>query len=127
MGVGPGISDGGLRVGDRIVVPFASACGACASCRAELYSCCANSNPDAGISEKTLGHPTCGIYGYSHLIGGFTSGFACGQTEYVRVVLADANGLKIESHQVTTPRSGGAGQVSASSPWTAPGFGRLTP
>ncbi|MEV5333601.1 zinc-dependent alcohol dehydrogenase [Streptomyces werraensis] len=91
--VGPGISDGKLRVGDRVVVPFPIACGACASCRAELYSCCENSNPNAGISEKMFGHPTCGIYGYSHLTGGF----AGGQAEYARVVLADANALKIES------------------------------
>ncbi|MFD8255543.1 zinc-dependent alcohol dehydrogenase [Streptomyces werraensis] len=91
--VGPGISDGKLRVGDRVVVPFPIACGGCASCRAELYSCCENSNPNAGISEKMFGHPTCGIYGYSHLTGGF----AGGQAEYARVVLADANALKIES------------------------------
>ncbi|GAA2550706.1 zinc-dependent alcohol dehydrogenase [Streptomyces levis] len=91
--VGPGISDGSLRVGDRVVVPFPIACGACASCRAELYSCCENSNPNAGISEKMFGHPTCGIYGYSHLTGGF----AGGQAEYARVVLADTNALKIES------------------------------
>ncbi|WP_166028083.1 zinc-dependent alcohol dehydrogenase [Streptomyces chilikensis] len=91
--VGPGISDGDLRVGDRVVVPFPIACGACASCRAELYSCCENTNPNAGLSEKLFGHPTAGIYGYSHLTGGF----AGGQAEYARVVLADANALKIES------------------------------
>ncbi|MFC8365145.1 zinc-dependent alcohol dehydrogenase [Streptomyces griseorubiginosus] len=91
--VGPGISDGTLRVGDRVVVPFPIACGACASCRAELYSCCENTNPNAGISEKMFGHPTAGIYGYSHLTGGF----AGGQAEYARVVLADTNALKIES------------------------------
>ncbi|MFF4626856.1 zinc-dependent alcohol dehydrogenase [Streptomyces griseorubiginosus] len=91
--VGPGIGDGTLRVGDRVVVPFPIACGACASCRAELYSCCENTNPNAGVSEKMFGHPTAGIYGYSHLTGGF----AGGQAEYARVVLADANALKIES------------------------------
>ncbi|MFF8953697.1 zinc-dependent alcohol dehydrogenase [Streptomyces sp. NPDC014940] len=88
--VGPGVSDR-LRVGDRVVVPFPIACGACASCRVELYSCCENTNPNAGISEKFFGHPTAGIYGYSHLTGGF----AGGQAEYARVVLADANVLKI--------------------------------
>ncbi len=88
--VGPGVNDK-LRVGDRVVVPFPIACGACASCRAELYSCCENTNPNAGISEKLFGHPTAGIYGYSHLTGGF----AGGQAEYARVVLADANVLKI--------------------------------
>ncbi|MEV6741725.1 zinc-dependent alcohol dehydrogenase [Streptomyces sp. NPDC051104] len=91
--VGPGISDDSLSVGDRVVVPFPIACGACAACRAELYSCCENSNPNAGVSEKFFGHPTAGIYGYSHLTGGF----AGGQAEYARVVLADANALKIES------------------------------
>ncbi|MCD0486059.1 glutathione-dependent formaldehyde dehydrogenase [Streptacidiphilus sp. ASG 303] len=91
--VGPGISHDRLRVGDRVVVPFPIACGACASCRAELYSCCENTNPNAGVSEKFFGHPTAGIYGYSHLTGGF----AGGQAEYARVVLADANVLKIES------------------------------
>src|SRR3954469_5351971 len=91
--VGPGADAAKLRVGDRVVMPSPIACGACASCRAELYSCCENSNPNAGISEKLFGHPTSGIYGYSHLTGGF----AGGQAEYARVVLADANALKIES------------------------------
>lgn len=90
---GPGIGDEGPRVGDRVVVPFPIACGACAACRAELYSCCENSNPNAGIAEKFFGHPTAGIYGYSHLTGGF----AGGQAEYARVVFADVNALRIES------------------------------
>ncbi|MGW5773370.1 zinc-dependent alcohol dehydrogenase [Streptomyces longwoodensis] len=90
--VGPGVNPK-LRVGDRVVVPFPIACGVCAPCRAELYSCCENTNPNAGISEKLFGHPTAGIYGYSHLTGGF----AGGQAEYARVVLADANVLKIDS------------------------------
>ncbi|MEU5180199.1 zinc-dependent alcohol dehydrogenase [Streptomyces longwoodensis] len=90
--VGPGVNPK-LRVGDRVVVPFPIACGVCAPCRAELYSCCENTNPNAGISEKLFGHPTAGIYGYSHLTGGF----AGGQAEYARAVLADANVLKIDS------------------------------
>ncbi|MFI1532869.1 zinc-dependent alcohol dehydrogenase [Streptomyces anandii] len=90
---GPGMTDGELRPGDRVVVPFPIACGACASCRAELYSCCENTNPNAGVAEKFFGHPTAGIYGYSHLTGGF----AGGQAQYARVVLADVNALKIES------------------------------
>ncbi|MFI0998300.1 zinc-dependent alcohol dehydrogenase [Streptomyces galbus] len=90
--VGPGVNPK-LRVGDRVVVPFPIACGVCAPCRAELYSCCENTNPNAGISEKLFGHPTAGIYGYSHLTGGF----AGGQAEYARVVLADANVLKVDS------------------------------
>jgi threonine dehydrogenase-like Zn-dependent dehydrogenase len=56
------------------VVPFPIACGACAACAAELYSCCENSNPNAGIAEKMFGHPGGGIFGYSHLTGGFAGG-----------------------------------------------------
>jgi len=91
--VGPDVSQDKLRVGDRVVVPFPIACGACAACRAELYSLCENSNPNAGLAEKFFGHPTCGIFGYSHLTGGF----AGGQAEYARVPFADVNPLKIES------------------------------
>jgi threonine dehydrogenase-like Zn-dependent dehydrogenase len=74
-------------------VPFPIACGACAACRAELYSCCENTNPNAGIAEKMFGHPTAGIFGYSHLTGGF----AGGQAEYLRVPFADVGPLVIES------------------------------
>jgi len=63
-----------LKVGDRVVVPFPIACGACAACAAELYSCCENSNPNAGIAEKMFGHPIAGMFGYSHLTGGFAGG-----------------------------------------------------
>lgn len=91
--VGDGIEKDKLRVGDRVVVPFPIACGACAACRAELYSVCENSNPNAGLAEKFFGHPTAGIFGYSHLTGGF----AGGQAEYARVPFADFGPLKIES------------------------------
>jgi threonine dehydrogenase-like Zn-dependent dehydrogenase len=91
--VGSGVDAERLRVGDRVVVPFAIACGACAACAAELYSCCENTNPNAGIAEKLFGHPLCGIFGYSHLTGGF----AGGQAEYVRVPFADVGPLRIES------------------------------
>lgn len=91
--VGPDVPAARLQVGDRVVVPFPIACGACAACQAELYSCCENSNPNAGIAEKLFGHPTAGIFGYSHLTGGF----AGGQAEYVRVPFADVGPLKIES------------------------------
>jgi len=50
--VGRGVDPGRLRVGDRVVVPFPIACGACAACAAELYSCCENSNPNAGIRRR---------------------------------------------------------------------------
>ena len=91
--VGPGVDPDQLRIGDRVVVPFPIACGACAACGAELYSCCENSNPNAGLAEKMFGHPVAGIFGYSHLTGGF----AGGQAEYARVPFADVGPLKIES------------------------------
>jgi threonine dehydrogenase-like Zn-dependent dehydrogenase len=81
-----------LKQGDRVVVPFPIACGNCWSCRHELYSLCENSNPNAGLAEKMFGHSTCGIFGYSHLTGGY----AGGQAEYARVPFADVGPLKIE-------------------------------
>jgi threonine dehydrogenase-like Zn-dependent dehydrogenase len=89
--VGPGVDPDRLRVGDRVVVPFPIACGACNACAAQLYSCCENSNPNAGIAEKLYGHPVAGIFGYSHLTGGY----AGGQAEYVRVPFADVGPLKV--------------------------------
>jgi len=91
--VGAGVDSSRLSVGDRVVVPFPIACGACAACQAELYSCCENSNPNAGIAEKMFGHPVAGIFGYSHLTGGF----AGGQAEYARVPFADVGPLRVES------------------------------
>ncbi|HEX3160868.1 MAG TPA: zinc-dependent alcohol dehydrogenase [Gemmatimonadaceae bacterium] len=80
-----------VRVGDRVVVPFPIACGQCGPCRAGAYSLCENSNPNAYIAEKMLGHSPAGIFGYSHLTGGF----AGGQAEYVRVPFADVGPLKV--------------------------------
>ncbi len=90
--VGSGVGADKLRVGDRVVVPFPIACGACNACKAELFSCCENTNPNAGMAEKLFGHPVAGIFGYSHLTGGY----AGGQSEYVRVPFADVGPLKIE-------------------------------
>jgi len=89
--VGPGVSN--LSVGDRVVVPFPIACGACNSCNADLYSLCENSNPNAGMAEKLWGHASAGMFGYSHLTGGF----AGGQAEYARVPFADIGPIKIEN------------------------------
>jgi len=89
--LGPAVSN--LSVGDRVVVPFPIACGACNSCKAELYSLCENTNPNAGMAEKLWGHASGGIFGYSHLTGGF----AGGQAEYARVPFADVGPIKIES------------------------------
>jgi threonine dehydrogenase-like Zn-dependent dehydrogenase len=83
---------GNLKVGDRVVVPFPIACGNCWACRHELYSVCENSNPNAGMAEKMFGHSTAGIFGYSHLTGGY----AGGQAEYARVPYADIGPLKVE-------------------------------
>ncbi len=88
--VGPDV--GNLHVGDRVVVPFPIACGNCNACQAEAYSLCENSNPNGAIAEKVHGHPMCGIFGYSHMTGGY----AGGQAEYVRVPFADVGPLRIE-------------------------------
>jgi len=82
-----------LQVGDRVVVPFPIACGGCWSCRHGLFSLCENTNPNARMAEKMFGFPTAGIFGYSHLTGGF----AGGQAEYARVPFADVGPLKIEN------------------------------
>jgi threonine dehydrogenase-like Zn-dependent dehydrogenase len=82
-----------LQIGDRVVVPFPIACGRCTNCRNELYSICENSNPNAVMAEKMFGHPTAGIFGYSHLTGGF----AGGQAEYARVPFANVGPIKIEN------------------------------
>lgn len=82
-----------LRVGDRVVVPFPIACGACWSCEQGLFSVCENTNPNAWMAEKLWGHSPCGIFGYSHLVGGF----AGGQAEYARVPFADVGPIKVDS------------------------------
>jgi threonine dehydrogenase-like Zn-dependent dehydrogenase len=83
-----------LAVGDRVVVPFPIACGHCAQCERDLYSLCENSNPNAWMAEKLWGYSPCGIFGYSHLLGGY----AGGQAEYVRVPFADVGPLKVPQH-----------------------------
>ena len=80
-----------LRSGDRVVVPFPIACGHCRACEQQLYSLCENSNPNAWMAEKLMGHSPAGAFGYSHLLGGF----AGGQAEYVRVPFADVGPLKV--------------------------------
>jgi threonine dehydrogenase-like Zn-dependent dehydrogenase len=80
-----------LRVGDRVVTAFPIACGRCFFCRDELFSLCENSNPNAWIAESMMGHSPAGIFGYSHMLGGF----AGGQAEYARVPFADVGTIKI--------------------------------
>jgi threonine dehydrogenase-like Zn-dependent dehydrogenase len=82
-----------LRRGDRVVVPFVIACGHCFFCSKQLYSCCDTTNPDAEKASKLMGHAPAGLFGYSHLLGGY----AGGQAEYLRVPYADVGPIKIES------------------------------
>jgi threonine dehydrogenase-like Zn-dependent dehydrogenase len=91
MEVGAGVKN--LKPGDRVVVPFPIACGKCYFCEHELYSLCENSNPNAWMAEKLWGHSPSGIFGYSHLLGGY----AGGQAEYARVPFADVGPIKIEN------------------------------
>jgi threonine dehydrogenase-like Zn-dependent dehydrogenase len=87
--VGPSVRN--LRIGDRVVVPFPIACGECNACRRDLFASCENSNPNAWMAEKLFGHSPAGIFGYSHLTGGF----AGGQAEFARVPFADIGPLKV--------------------------------
>jgi threonine dehydrogenase-like Zn-dependent dehydrogenase len=91
MEVGKGVTN--LKVGERVVVPFAIACGNCWQCQHQNWSLCENSNPNAALVEKVMGHASSGAFGYSHMTGGF----AGGQAEYVRVPFADVGPLKIEN------------------------------
>ena len=90
--VGKGVTN--LSVGDRVVVPFPIACGHCAQCEREMYSLCENSNPNGWMAEKLYGYSPCGIFGYSHMLGGY----AGGQAEYARVPFADIGPLKVPGH-----------------------------
>ena len=80
-----------LKVGDRVVVPFTIACGRCYFCRQELWSLCDNSNPNAWMAEKISGYSGSGLFGYSHMYGGYPGG----QAEYARVPFADVGPIKV--------------------------------
>jgi threonine dehydrogenase-like Zn-dependent dehydrogenase len=82
-----------LKAGDRVVVPFPISCGNCFFCKKEMFSLCENSNPNAPLGEKMFGHSPCGIFGYTHMLGGY----AGGQAEYARVPFADVGPIKIEN------------------------------
>jgi len=88
--VGSGVE--GLQIGARVVVPFPIACGACWFCKSDLWSLCDNTNPNGALGDTFFGHAPAGIFGYSHLMGGY----AGGQAEYVRVPFADVGPMVVE-------------------------------
>lgn len=92
MELGPDVKN--LAVGDRVVVPFPIACGRCRACLEQNFALCENSNPNAWMAEKLWGHSPAGLFGYTHMLGGF----AGGQAEYVRVPFADVGPLKVPRH-----------------------------
>ncbi len=83
-----------LHIGDRVIVPFAIACGGCYFCKNGLWSLCDNSNPNADVAETIYGYSAAGLFGYSHMFGGY----AGGQAEYVRVPFADVGPIKVPPH-----------------------------
>jgi threonine dehydrogenase-like Zn-dependent dehydrogenase len=89
--VGPDVDKNKLKKGDRVVVPFPIGCGECFFCRRQLWSCCDNTNPKAYLAEQAFGETTAGIFGYSHLTGGYSGA----QAEFLRVPLADVNCQKM--------------------------------
>src|SRR6185437_16435434 len=90
--VGPEVKN--RKVGDRVVTAFPISCGKCFFCKQQMFSLCENSNPNAWMAEKMFGHAPCGIFGYSHLTGGF----AGGQAEYARVPFADIGPIKVPEY-----------------------------
>ena len=87
--IGPGVKK--LKVGDRVVVPFTISCGSCFFCERGLFSLCDTSNPNADMAKAVMGQSPAGLFGYSHMLGGF----AGGQAEYLRVPYADVGPIKI--------------------------------
>src|SRR3954467_15047651 len=86
-----------LKVGDRVVVPFTIFCGECEQCRKGNYSVCERTNREKGLADKAFGHTTAGLFGYSHLTGGYSGG----QAEYVRVPYADCTHIKVPPNNLT--------------------------
>ena len=88
--VGPG-AKGKLSVGDRVVIPFTINCDECDQCKRGYYSVCENTNRNKHAADKMFGHTTAGLFGYTHLTGGYQGG----QAEYLRVPFADATHIKV--------------------------------
>ena len=82
-----------LEVGDRVVVPFTISCGSCWFCEEDMYSLCDNSNPNAEVAAAEMGQSPAGLFGYSHMLGGYEGG----QAEYLRVPYADVGPIKVDS------------------------------
>ena len=80
-----------FKVGDRVVVPFNISCGDCFFCKKGLFSLCDRSNPNAKMAAEVMGHSPAGLFGYSHLVGGY----AGGQAEYLRVPYGDVGPIKV--------------------------------
>ena len=80
-----------LGIGDRVVVPFTISCGQCWFCRKGMYSCCDRTNPNAEMAIKAMGHSPAGLFGFSHMLGGYSGG----QAEYLRVPMADVGPIKV--------------------------------
>ena len=80
-----------LKIGDRVVVPFTIACGECFFCKRGFFSGCERTNPNAATAEKLWGHSPAGLFGYSHMLGGYRGG----QAEYLRVPYADVGPIKV--------------------------------
>jgi threonine dehydrogenase-like Zn-dependent dehydrogenase len=91
--VGPEVTR--LKKGDRVVVPFVIACGSCFFCEKSLFSCCDTTNPDAAALAEMQGHAGAGLFGYSHLYGGYPGG----QAQYLRVPHADVGPVIVRSDQ----------------------------
>lgn len=87
--VGPGVQK--LKKGDRVVVPFTISCGQCRFCKMTMFSLCDTSNPNAEVAKKAMGHSPAGLFGFSHMLGGY----AGGQAQYLRVPYADVGPIKV--------------------------------
>ena len=88
--VGPGAKHK-LKVGDRVVIPFTIICGECEQCRRGNFSVCERTNRNKALADAAFGHTTAGLFGYTHLTGGYPGG----QAEYLRVPFADATHIKV--------------------------------
>ncbi|WP_298214283.1 zinc-dependent alcohol dehydrogenase [Acidocella sp.] len=80
-----------LKTGDRVVIPFTISCGECFFCKRGFFSGCERTNPNHQAAEKMWGHSPAGLFGYTHILGGY----AGGQAEYLRVPYADVGPVKV--------------------------------